>query len=110
MSDKKKEKQKLSDRQIKRNKDDWAKVLSMPEGRRVIYSILLNCNEDVNTFDPANPYNTAYQNGKKDVGEIIKKKIKNSKREAIFQMEDEYKSDVKETQEQINQINKERED
>jgi hypothetical protein len=76
----------------RRTKHDWRTILSMPEGRRVIWDILLLCGTG-SPFAPDNQNLTLYLLGQRDAGAAIQKKINKYGRGALWKMEDEYNSD-----------------
>lgn len=66
--------------------EDLRKVLSMPEGRRVLWRYLATANLKVSSFRGENTHNSAYQEGIKQIGRVILQDIEDSKPEAYFQM------------------------
>lgn len=83
--------------------NDWKRVLSFPEGRRVVWNLLQTCNFRTHGFVPGAADATAFHCGQISIGLYIADKIRQANFPALEQMEQEYMAEVK-------QFNKELED
>jgi hypothetical protein len=85
------EKQKEDDRKKrestrKRELNDIRKVLSLPEGRRVIWRILGNCGMFRSPYTPKDTNATFVEIGKKEIGLQVLQDVTDAKPEAYYQM------------------------
>lgn len=94
--------QEINERREAREKHDWQTVLSTEQGRRVIWTILSVCGNDMDGY-AVNPYDTAYNCGLRAVGLYVRGQVKQAKRAALLQMEDEWKALDKQDQQEINE-------
>lgn len=78
--------------------NDWRRVLNLPEGRRVIYSLLMDCSHRTNAFVPGDPYATAYNCAKRAFGCYMEEMVRTANPSAYEQMEQEFKAEVRQFQ------------
>ena len=83
--------------------NDWKRVLSSVEGRRVVWSLLMACNFRSHGFVPGSSDATAFHCGQISIGLMIEHNVRAANSSALEQMELEYTSEIK-------QLNKESED
>lgn len=72
--DQNKRRKQLAERLVERNKSDMRKVMSMKEGRRVVWNFLKETRVFSDTFDP-NALVMAKQNGESRIGKFILARI-----------------------------------
>lgn len=91
----------------KRTINDWRRVLNQPEGRRVIYSLLLACGHRQNAFVPGDPHATAYNCAMRAMGNYIEDFVRRAEPAAYEQMRQEYEAESKQYNDYIKQMEEE---
>lgn len=91
----------------KRTINDWRRVLNQPEGRRVIYSLLLACGHRQNAFVPGDPHATAYNCAKRALGNYIEDFVRRADTQAYEQMKQEYEAEIKQYHSYLNEMEEE---
>lgn len=76
----------------KRNRDDIAKILEMPEGRRFFHRLLEETRVFHSTFSD-NVNIMSFNEGKRDIGLLFLTEVMNAKGSALMQMQNEFKSE-----------------
>jgi methionyl-tRNA synthetase len=72
-------------RQENQLKDDWKATFSTAESRRVLDDLLTFCKVHNTVFDE-NPYRTALNSGKQDVGHFVEARIAKADPQILFTM------------------------
>lgn len=93
-----KEQREEEDRQKIRRKLDFQKILKTPEGRRTMWWLLSNCGVFRNSFS-ANSNQTAYNEGRRDVGLMLLGEVNKADRTVYAQMQNEHWSEKEKRQE-----------
>ncbi|MBR2392480.1 MAG: hypothetical protein IKA93_02775 [Elusimicrobiaceae bacterium] len=87
---------------MKRNINDWKRILQMPEGRRIVYKLLCASGFRSHGFVPNDPHATAFHCGQRSIALYMLEEIRQANFAALEQMEQEHVAEIK-------QINKETE-
>lgn len=93
------EQKKKDDLRRKRELSDIRKVLSTPEGRRMIWRIWSLCGTFSSSYIPKDATHTAFREGQRDIGLALLLDINEAKPEAYSQMSREFISELKSTKE-----------
>lgn len=83
-----------------RSINDWRRILNMPEGRRVFFSLMQVCGHRLNAFVPGDPHQTSYNCAMRAVGNYIESFIREASPAFLEQMEQEYNAEIKQYQKQ----------
>lgn len=91
----------------KRTLNDWRRILNLPEGRRVIYSLFLACGHRQNAFVPADPHATAYNCALRALGNFMEDFVRRADAQAYEQMKQEYEAEKKQYNSYLNETEEE---
>jgi hypothetical protein len=94
IEEKNKEAQKEYTRKKDREIDDLKTVLKKPEGRRFVYKVLSECGVFKASFS-LNSMQTAFQEGRRDIGILLLKMLDEAEPQAYSQMLTEHFSELK---------------
>lgn len=90
----------IADRIRRRNKNDLADLLALPQGRRFIHRLLMESRVFNSTFNN-NTSVMCFNEGQRDIGLLFLNEVMDAKSSALMQMQNEFKSEQESIKQEI---------
>lgn len=90
----------IEERIRRRNKNDLAAILALPEGRRFVHRLLVESKVFNSTFNN-NTNVMCFNEGQRDIGLLFLNEVMDAKGSALMQMQNEFKSEQESIKQEI---------
>ena len=68
------------------DREDWVSLLKVPWGQRIIWNLMSKCGIFAQSFVPESPESTAFNEGRRSIGNTLLRQVVDIKPEAYLQM------------------------